>query len=102
MKKKEVTVFPHQNRGISHIKDLFDWAGCPDDRRSTSVYSVYIGFPLFSWPGWGEPQVKAQIVDRMVEFDHEAPDFLRYHQRCHYFRFYSYEKEDGLQFAQAL
>ncbi|XP_004297914.1 PREDICTED: uncharacterized mitochondrial protein AtMg00810-like [Fragaria vesca subsp. vesca] len=25
-----------------------DWAGCPDSRRSTSVYLVYLGFNLIS------------------------------------------------------
>ena len=43
------------------------------------VGTVYILVFLFS-PGWGEPQGKAQIVDRMVELDHEAPDFWRYHR----------------------
>ena len=40
------------------------------------VCTVSIWVLIFS-PG---AQGKAQIVDRMVELDHEAPDFWRYHR----------------------
>jgi hypothetical protein len=28
-----------------------DWAGCPDTRRSTSCYAVFLSANLVSWPG---------------------------------------------------
>jgi hypothetical protein len=36
-----------------------DWAGCPDDRCSTSGFVVYLGANLVSWSSW-----KQQTVSR--------------------------------------
>lgn len=35
----------------------FDWAGCPDTRRSTSSYVVFLGNNLFSWSSKKQPTV---------------------------------------------
>ncbi|RVW75984.1 Retrovirus-related Pol polyprotein from transposon RE1 [Vitis vinifera] len=34
-----------------------DWAGCPDTRRSTSGYSIYLGNNLVSWSAKKQPNV---------------------------------------------
>ena len=34
-----------------------DWAGCPDTRRSTSDYSIYLGNNLVSWSAKKQPTV---------------------------------------------
>ncbi|CAM8931172.1 unnamed protein product [Rhodiola kirilowii] len=34
-----------------------DWAGCPDTRRSTSGYSIYLGHNLVSWSAKKQPTV---------------------------------------------
>ncbi|XP_068640744.1 uncharacterized mitochondrial protein AtMg00810-like [Aristolochia californica] len=34
-----------------------DWAGCPDTRRSTSGYSIYLGDNLVSWSAKKQPVV---------------------------------------------
>jgi Reverse transcriptase (RNA-dependent DNA polymerase) len=34
-----------------------DWAGCPDDRRSTSGFAIYLGSNLVSWASKKQPTV---------------------------------------------
>lgn len=39
---------PSSNLQLHAFSDA-DWAGCPDDRRSTSGYAIYMGSSLISW-----------------------------------------------------
>jgi hypothetical protein len=41
---------------VSAFSDA-DWAGCPDDRRSTGGFAVYLGCNLVSWCARKQPTV---------------------------------------------
>ena len=40
-----------------------DWAGCPDMRRSTSGYTVFLGVNLVSWAAKRQPVVSRSSVE---------------------------------------
>ena len=45
-----------------------DWVGCPDTRRSTFEYSIYLGNNLVSWSAKKQPTVSCSSC----EFEHRA------------------------------
>jgi hypothetical protein len=49
-----------------------DWAGCPDTRRSTSGYSVFLGANLVSWTAKRQPVVSRSSAE--VEYHAVAND----------------------------
>jgi Reverse transcriptase (RNA-dependent DNA polymerase) len=51
-----ITLNPAKNFQLFAYCDA-DWAGCPDDRRSTTGYCIYLGSNLLSWSSKKQPTV---------------------------------------------
>ena len=47
---------------VSAFSDA-DWAGCPDDRRSTDGFAVFLGCNLVSWCARKQPMVSRSSTE---------------------------------------
>ena len=47
---------------ISSFTDA-DWAGCPDDRRSTGGFAIFVGPNLISWSSKKQPKVSRSSIE---------------------------------------
>jgi len=55
-------VRPSQSMMVSAFSDA-DWAGCPDDRRSTGGFAVFLGCNLVSWCAKKQPTVSRSSTE---------------------------------------
>jgi histone deacetylase 1/2 len=57
-----ISIRPSASLDLSAYSDA-DWAGCPDDRRSTGGFAVYLGPNLVSWSARKQPTVSRSSTE---------------------------------------